>query len=60
MKYRNTIITLGFIILVASTSFIGVPRSWKEFVMVLSALAIVVLAYLAGKEKKPDVDAGAQ
>lgn len=60
MKYRNTIIALGFIILVASTSLIGVPRSWKDIVVMLSALAIVVLAYLAKKESAGGTDINTQ
>jgi Ca2+/H+ antiporter len=52
MKYRNTIIALGFVILVFSTSFVGIFKFWKESVIILSALAIVILAYLAGKERR--------
>lgn len=52
MRYRNIIITLGFIILILSTGIIGVPSLWSDIVLRLAAFAIIVLAYLAGNERK--------
>lgn len=51
MKYRNSIITFGFLVLVAKYS--GFPSAWREALYVLFGLAIIVLAYLSGKESKP-------
>ena len=62
MRYRNIIITLGFIILVLSTGIIGVPPMWSDIALRLAAFAIVVLAYLAGNERKakaPEASASA-
>lgn len=52
MRYRNTIIALGFAILILSTRIIGIPETWKTALVVLSAVAVVALAYLAGKERR--------
>lgn len=51
MRYRNTIIALGFAILLCQTPIVGVPQFWKDVVVDVAGFAVVVLAYLAGKER---------
>ncbi len=53
MKYRNTIIVLGFI--VAAFKIFALPQSWKEAVYVLLGVAIMMLAYISGRERKAPI-----
>ena len=48
MKYRNSIIAVGFLNIVIQ--FLGFPDSWKNGMYVIIGLAIIVLAYV-GKER---------
>ena len=47
MKYRNSIIALGF--LVAIIQFLGFPESMRNALFIVSGVAIIALAYLAGR-----------
>lgn len=49
MKYRNAIITLGILIAIILSPFIGVPRSWKEGVAIILALCVSMLAYIGSR-----------
>ncbi|MDP1625280.1 MAG: hypothetical protein Q8L64_05980 [bacterium] len=51
MRYRNTIIALSFIVIIASTPLLGIPQSWKQVLIIASAVAVATLAYLAGKAR---------
>ena len=50
MKYRNLIITLGFIVIVIQ--FLGFPQSWKDVFYLLVGLLVITFGYLSEKEKK--------
>jgi hypothetical protein len=47
MKYRNSIIALGFLVLVVQ--FLGIPTAWKNPLYIIVGIAIIALAYVAGK-----------
>ncbi len=47
MKYRNTIIALGVIIVVLQ--FLGFPQSWDNALYAIVGLAIIALAYVGEK-----------
>lgn len=51
MRYRNAIITLGFVILFVGA--IDVPVEWKKALCALSGIAVIVLGYLAGRDRRP-------
>jgi len=51
MKYKNAIITLGILIAIMLSPFIGIPRSWKEGVAIILALLISTLAYIGSRSK---------
>lgn len=51
MRYRNTVIALSFLSIIAATSILGIPESWKDVLIILSSVAIAALAYLAGKAR---------
>lgn len=51
MRYRNTVIALSFLSIVAATPILGVPDSWKKAIIILSSVAVAALAYLAGKAR---------
>ena len=51
MRYRNIVIALGFLTVLAASPVLGIPRSWKDLIIIFSGLAIATLAYLAGKAR---------
>ena len=51
MRYRNAIITLGFVILVVGA--VHVPDDWKRVLSALLGIAVIVLGYLAGRDRRP-------
>lgn len=51
MKYKNLIILFGVLIAIIASSFVGLPRSWKDGAVILLALTISVLAYLPPKRE---------
>lgn len=55
MKYKNAIISLGILIAVILSPFIGVPRSWKEGTAIVLALLVSVLAYISSRPKAKSV-----
>lgn len=44
MKYRNGIITLGFLVIVVQ--FLGFPESWRDGLYAILGLAVIALAYV--------------
>jgi hypothetical protein len=50
MKYRNTIIAIGFLLIVMPV--LGFPRSWLTVFYILAGGAIITLGYLSGKETR--------
>jgi hypothetical protein len=50
MKYRNLIITIGFIVVLIQ--FLGFPQTWRNVLYSVSGISIIVLGYLSEKEKK--------
>lgn len=51
MKYKNAIITLGILIAISLSPFIGIPRSWKEGIAIVLALFVSMLAYIGSRVK---------
>ncbi|MEK7607552.1 MAG: hypothetical protein AAB484_01310 [Patescibacteria group bacterium] len=47
MKYRNSIIALGFLVVIIQ--FLGFSESIRNGLFIISGIAIIALAYLAGK-----------
>lgn len=45
MKYRNIVIALGFVVIVAP--FLGIPQSWRDIVSIAAAVLVVALAYVS-------------
>ncbi|MEN9621718.1 MAG: hypothetical protein RLZZ67_152 [Candidatus Parcubacteria bacterium] len=50
MKYRNLIITLGFIVIFIQ--FLGFPQAWRDVLYILSGLLVITFGYLSEAEKK--------
>ncbi|MFA7252865.1 MAG: hypothetical protein WC027_03340 [Candidatus Paceibacterota bacterium] len=46
----SSISALGFLVLLVASPFIAIPRTWKDYVLMLSGLAIIVLSILLRKE----------
>jgi FtsH-binding integral membrane protein len=46
----SSITALGFLVLVVASPFFAVPRSWKEIILVISGIAIIVLSFLIRQE----------
>ena len=44
MKYRNSIIALGFVVILVQ--FLGFPQSWDNGIYAVAALSIIALAYV--------------
>lgn len=55
MKYKNAIITLGILIAIILSPFIGIPRSWKEGIAIILALLVSTLAYIGSRAKATPV-----
>lgn len=51
MRYRNAIITLGFVVLAIGA--VDVPVGWKKALCALAGISVVVLGYLAGRDRRP-------
>jgi hypothetical protein len=47
MKYRNSIITLGAVIIILQ--FLGFPQSWDNALYAIVGLSIIALAYVGEK-----------
>jgi len=47
MKYRNSIIALGFLVVIIQ--FLGFPEFFRNALFIISGIAIVALSYMAGK-----------
>ncbi len=50
MKKISSITALGFLVLVVASPFISLSREWKDIFLMLSGLAIIILAFLIRKE----------
>ena len=50
MKKISSITALGVLVLIIPTSFIAISRTWKDYILMLCGLAIIVLSYLIRKE----------
>ncbi len=50
MKYRNLIITLGFVVILIQ--FLGFPQAWRNAFYAITGIAIITFGYLSEKEKK--------
>ncbi len=48
MKYRNSIIALGFLVVIIQ--FLGFPENARNALFIISGIVVVALAYLAGKK----------
>jgi hypothetical protein len=46
----SSITALGFLILVIPTAFIGISRDWKDYILMASGIAIIVLSLLIRQE----------
>ena len=51
MRYKNAIMTLGILVALILSPFIGIARSWKEGIAILFGLLISVLTYLSTRVK---------
>jgi len=56
MKYRNLIITLGFVVILIQ--FLGFPQSWRDALYAFVGILVIAFGYLSDKERtvKPDVN----
>jgi hypothetical protein len=50
MKYRNLIVTLGFVVVIIQ--FLGFPQAWRNGLYTLAGMSIIAFGYLSDKEKK--------
>ena len=50
MKKISSITALGVLVLIIPTSFVAISRTWKDYILMLSGLAIIILSYLIRKE----------
>ena len=46
----SSITALGFLVLIVASPFFAIPRNWKEIILVVSGIAIVVLSFLIRQE----------
>jgi len=46
----SSISSLGFLVLLVASPFISVPRAWKDYLLMLAGLTIVILSILLRKE----------
>ncbi len=46
----SSISALGFLVLLFASPFIAIPRTWKDYILMLSGLGIIVLSILLRKE----------
>lgn len=56
MKYRNSIIALGFLVIIIQ--FLGFPQSMRDVFYIIVGISIIVLSYLCkhdGGKKSVDV-----
>ena len=49
MKYKNVIITLGFVVILIQ--FLGFPQSWRDALYALIGLLVIAFGYLSEKNK---------
>jgi len=52
MKYKNAIVSLGVLIAIILSPFIGISRSWKEGIAILLGLLISTLTYISTRTKR--------
>jgi hypothetical protein len=50
MKYRNLIVSLGFVVVIIQ--FLGFPQAWRNGLYALTGMSIIAFGYLSDKEKK--------
>lgn len=50
MKKISSISAFGLIVLLFASPFIAIPRTWKDYILMASGLAIVILSFLIRKE----------
>jgi len=50
MKRISSITALGFLVLLVASPFISISREWKDFILMISGLVIVILSFLIRKE----------
>jgi len=46
----SSITSLGFLVMIVSSRFVAISRDWKEIILVVSGLVIVILSFLIRKE----------
>lgn len=46
----SSITALGILVLVIASPYIAISKTWKEYILLLSGLAIIILSLLLRKE----------
>lgn len=50
MKRISALSALGFIVLLVASPFIAISRTWKDYVLMICGLLIIVISILLRKE----------
>lgn len=50
MKKISSITVLGFLIMLIASPLIAISREWKEFILIICGLAVIILSYLIRRE----------
>jgi hypothetical protein len=50
MKKISSITALGALVLLVASPYIGISQDWKNYILIISGLAIIILSVLIRKE----------
>lgn len=50
MKKISSISGLGFLIILVASPYIAISRNWKDYILMVSGLAVIILSFLIRKE----------
>jgi FtsH-binding integral membrane protein len=50
MKKISSITAIGFLVLIVASPFIGLPRTWRDYILMLGGLSVIILSFLIRRE----------